>query len=304
MKNNEKVLKKKSNGFIKVVFVLFLILILVLVFVLKNPIIYSLADKDYKNTNYTEAIKKFEYLEHSNYKNSKEMITECEYQIAIRDINNNPIKSLQAFEKLGDYKDSKKNINKAKKNILDKAKKSIENKEFDKAQNYIDAIPKYKGVKNVQKELYYQQAKKYDADGDWVKAKKLYKKVKGYKKTDEILKTVKYGIIGNRYIWGFYSYDVYSGRNAVIDIYQFENTVTNISLIGNSDWKTYELFYEVEGTTIKIMDDNTGLVSKKVSNIKWKGDNIVEFTDNKGDKYQYVDKDATSQDLMKLIEVY
>lgn len=294
----------KKNVFIKIITVLFIISLLVLVFVFKNPIIYSLADKDYKNTNYTEAIKKFEYLEQSDYKDSKEMITECKYQIATSDINSNPIKSLRAFEKLGDYKDSKKNINKAKKIILDKAKKSIENKEFDKAQDYLDAIPKYKGVKNVQKELYYQQAKKYDADGDWVQAKKLYKKVKGYKKTDEILKTVKYGIIGNRYIWGFYSYDVYSGRNAVIEVYQFENTVTNISLVGNSDWQKDELFYEVEGTTIKIMGDNTGLLSKKVSNVKWKGDDIVEFTDNKGDKYQYVDKDATNQDLIKLIQVY
>lgn len=267
----QKVKKSKLKIIIPIIIIVGIIGAL---FVFKNNILYQVAKNKFENKNYYEAIEIYEKIK--DYKDSKAMIKESYYQIALDTIKINRMDAIKAFEDLGDYKDSKAKIKTIKKSILSDAKKEIKNKNFDKAQKYLDCIKGFAGVKKAQKELNYQKAVYLNDSKEYTEAKELFQKTKGYKKTDDYLSKTIYELVGNSYEFSqvSYAYGVIWTIGFSDKLYVKTMEVPSNNITEN----TYD--YYLDGETIYYAIENSDNYSEYLTlhSIKREGNEIVSFS--------------------------
>lgn len=267
----QKVKKSKLKIIIPIIIIVGIIGAL---FVFKNNILYQVAKNKFENKNYYEAIEIYEKIK--DYKDSKAMIKESYYQIALDTIKINRMDAIKAFEDLGDYKDSKAKIKTIKKSILSDARKEIKNKNFNKAQKYLDCIKGFAGVKKVQKELNYQKAVYLNDSKKYTEAKDLFQKTKGYKKTDDYLSKTIYELVGNSYEFSqvSYAYGVIWTIGFSDKLYVKTMEVPSNNITEN----TYD--YYLDGETIYYAIENSDNYSEYLTlhSIKREGNEIVSFS--------------------------
>ena len=180
----------------------------------------------------------------------------------------------ELYVELDEYKDSKEKAEESRKLLLDDIYECIEVKNFDCAERFIRLIAGTKGADEAEKELIYQQAKNYEANYDYVSAKKCFKKIKGYKDVDKILNTTLYAVAGRSFYYYKSSYS-YAYGTSTMHIYMYFGYRLNLKAymsglsplnIGDNN----DVLYTIEDNSLYFGYEGTGYLSEigKIEGVK------------------------------------
>ena len=137
---------------------------------------------------YDEAIEAFEKL--GNYKDSAEKISECKYQKAKDKFDFWDYDgAAKLFQEIPDYKDS---VDKLKECKYQMAKDTLDDNEYDKAAEMFQSISDYKDAADMVKECKYQKAEAYFYEEDYQKTIDVLKQIKDYKDVSEVIANCEY----------------------------------------------------------------------------------------------------------------
>lgn len=137
---------------------------------------------------YDEAIEAFEKL--GNYKDSTEKISECKYQKAKDKFDFwNYDEAAKLFQEIPDYKDSADKLKECK---YLQAKQTLDDDEYDKAAEMFQSISDYKDAADMVKECKYQKAEAYFYEEDYQKTIDVLKQIKDYKDASEVIANCEY----------------------------------------------------------------------------------------------------------------
>ena len=137
---------------------------------------------------YDEAIEAFEKL--GNYKDSTEKISECKYQKAKDKFDFwNYDEAAKLFQEIPDYKDSADKLKECK---YIQAKETLGDDEYDKAAEMFQSISDYKDAVDMVKECKYQKAEAYFYEEDYQKTIDILKQIRDYKDSSEVIANCEY----------------------------------------------------------------------------------------------------------------
>lgn len=137
---------------------------------------------------YDEAMEAFEKL--GNYKDSTEKISECKYQKAKDKFDFwNYDEAAKLFQEIPDYKDSADKLKECK---YLQAKQTLDDDEYDKAAEMFQSISDYKDAADMVKECKYQKAEAYFYEEDYQKTIDVLKQIKDYKDASEVIANCEY----------------------------------------------------------------------------------------------------------------
>lgn len=156
---------------------------------------YQGALDDLNAGNYAAARDTFSAL--GDYKDSASYVTESNYLIAKQTAETDLINGLALLEGMGAYKDSVELAAAQKNKIFEAAKSEIAAHSFEKAEEYLNAIPDMEGVAEQRKELAYQRGLSYEEQCDYGSAQTEFEQIRGYKDVDERLNSLNYQLDGS-----------------------------------------------------------------------------------------------------------
>lgn len=189
--------KGKAKIIIPIVAVLLIAGLTVCYIFVINPMMkYSNASKLFNEGNYTEAQKV--YAELGTYKNSVEMVSECDYAVAKDLLDQGKYdEAKQAFDKISTYKDSSSMSNEC---IYQKATSIFNEGNYEEAKTIFDSISDYKDSAEQSKGCTYQIALDLYNLGDEQGSIKLFVEIMDYADTKKYVYKVFDKYAGNDYI--------------------------------------------------------------------------------------------------------
>lgn len=203
IENPEKPLNFKLIIAIIVSIIVVIILALILYFTVIVPNKqYDDAMKLYNNKQYIQAKEAFNKL--GDYKDSEEKQNEIMYIYAEELLNKKEYENAQKeFAKLGDYSNSKDKANEA---IYQQAIELFNNKKYEEAQELFSSISEYKDSNDKMKESIYLNAEELLKNKDYSKAAEGFLKLDDYK--DSKTKVIEiYNLFGEKDVVYFGKYN-------------------------------------------------------------------------------------------------
>lgn len=184
-----EVLEKKKIKILPIFISFAVVIILITSLYYLFPIFkYESATKKFNQGSYLEAQAIF--LELEDFKDSKQKVIECKYNIASEYLENKKyLASLNIFEEIKDYSDSYQKIIEATYLL---GKEFYNSKDFSNAINYLNRITDYKDAKKIIIDSKYEfSIQKYN-DGSFISAKMYLEEISDYKDASLFLSNINF----------------------------------------------------------------------------------------------------------------
>lgn len=189
--------KSKKKIIIPIISVVLIIgLVVCYIFVINPMMKYSSASKLFNEGKYSDAQNIYKKL--GTYKNSSEMVTECDYASAKALLDQGKYdEAKQAFDKISSYKDSSSMSNEC---IYQKATSIFNDGNYEEAKSIFDSISDYKDSAEQSKGCTYQIALDLYNLGDEQGSIKLFVEIMDYADTKKYVYKIFDKYAGNDYI--------------------------------------------------------------------------------------------------------
>ncbi|MBQ6934927.1 MAG: zinc ribbon domain-containing protein, partial [Clostridia bacterium] len=123
-----------------------------------------------------------------------------EYKYALDTIGEDPIKAMNLFENMGDYKDAETKASEMADVIFNNGKNALDAGNWKEAEELFKNIPDHSGVAEVENELLYQKGVEFLNNHKYGVADSCFEKIGDYKNVNELKKgNVGLGLWGNDY---------------------------------------------------------------------------------------------------------
>ncbi len=226
---------------------------------------YAKAESLYLSDHKINAAEIYRSIE--DYSDAAQKYQQTQYEIAIQYIaEKNYIEAAAILEELGNYSNSTEKLQDCFEQIYQEANSDIKNNQVDVALRKLRYLGEYKNANELINECKYKNAKILYAKMDYNGALNVYNEIKGYKDTDDILRSLS-----------FLADIISASQNDTPAIWSVPEA--ECAICGKKNSASYSLSFGSDGKYVFRMNCTNHSSGEKIVRGKYKIENNIVYTD-------------------------